>query len=91
MADHEDSCLFSMVFSLTFSLWYSVLSLGGVSLVCILPHYKLFETQAQFIVVTEEFWVRWDLIQEDLGHLQWALQQGVGGERRKGTKTKRQS
>lgn len=39
----------------------------------ILPHYKLFETQAQFIVVTEELGVRWDLIQEDLGHLQWAL------------------
>lgn len=40
----------------------------------ILPHYKLFETQAQFIVVTEELRVRWDLIQEDLRHLQWALQ-----------------
>lgn len=40
----------------------------------ILPHYKLFETQAQFIVVTEEFRVRWDLIQEDLRHLQRALQ-----------------
>lgn len=47
----------------------------------ILPHYKLFETQAKFIVVTEELWVRWDLIQEDLGHLQWALQGGGGGER----------
>lgn len=56
----------------------------------ILPHYKLFETQAQFIVMTEELRVRWDLIQEDLGHFQRALQQR-GGERRKGTKTKRQS
>lgn len=45
-----------------------------------LPHYKLFETQAQLIVVTEELRVRWDLIQEDLGHLQWALQR-VGGRR----------
>lgn len=35
---------------------------------CILPHYKLLETQAQFIVMTEELGVRWDLIQEDLGH-----------------------
>ncbi len=56
----------------------------------ILPHYKLFETQAQFIVVTEEFRVRWDLIQEDLRHLQRALQQRRGsGERRRRTKTKR--
>lgn len=54
------------------------------------PHYKLFETQAQFIVVTEELRVRWDLIQEDLGHLQWALQWGAerGG---KGQNTKRPS
>ncbi len=57
----------------------------------ILPHYKLFETQAQFIVVTEEFRVRWDLIQEDLRHLQRALQWKGSGERRRRTKTKRQS
>ena len=57
----------------------------------ILPHYKLFETQSQFIVVTEELRVRWDLIQEDLGYLQRALQRGRGGgERRKGTTTKGQ-
>lgn len=51
----------------------------------ILPHYKLFETQAQFIVVTEELRVRWDLIQEDLGYLQWALitEDGKGGEGQK--------
>lgn len=55
----------------------------------ILPHYKLFETQSQFIVVTEELRVRWDLIQEDLGYLQRALQRG-GGERRKGTGLERQ-
>lgn len=48
----------------------------------ILPHYKLFETQAQFIVVTEELRVRWDLIQEDLGHLQWALRQGQREDKR---------
>lgn len=59
----------------------------------ILPHYKLFETQAQFIVVTEELRVRRDLIQEDLRHLQWALQQRGSGERRrrKETKTRRHS
>lgn len=38
-----------------------------------LPHYKLFETQAQLIVVTEEFGIRRDLIQKDLRHLQRAL------------------
>lgn len=57
----------------------------------ILPHYKLFETQAQFIVVTEELRVRWDLIQEDLGHLQWALQRGSEERRRGVTKTKQHS
>ncbi len=57
----------------------------------ILPHYKLFETQAQFIVVTEELRVCWDLIQEDLGHLQWALQQWGGWAERggKGQKQRR--
>ena len=50
----------------------------------ILPHYKLFETQAQFIVVTEELGVRWDLIQEDLGHLQRALEHGEEREEGKG-------
>lgn len=49
-----------------------------------LPHYKLFETQAQLIVVTEEFGIRWDLIQKDLRHLQRAL---CGGRRRE-TKTR---
>lgn len=38
-----------------------------------LPHYKLFETQAQLIVVTEEFGIRRDLVQKDLRHLQRAL------------------
>lgn len=46
------------------------------------PHYKLFETQTQFIVVTKELRVCWDFIQKDLRHLQWALQQRGGGERR---------
>lgn len=45
------------------------------------PHYELFETQTQFIVVTKELGVCWDLIQKDLCHLQWALKQR-GGERR---------
>lgn len=59
----------------------------------ILPHYKLFETQAQFIVVTKELRVRWDLIQEDLGHFQRALQQGEerGGKRRKQSDKVRQT
>ncbi|TNN45174.1 hypothetical protein EYF80_044624 [Liparis tanakae] len=52
------------------------------------PHYKLFETQAQFVVVTEELRVRWDLIQEDLGHLQWALQRGGGRQRNKERESK---
>lgn len=58
----------------------------------ILPHYKLFETQAQFIVVTKELRVRWDLIQEDLGHFQRALQRGAerGGKGRKGRKQRDQ-
>lgn len=45
------------------------------------PHYELFETQTQFIVVTKELRVCWDLIQKDLRHLQRALKQR-GGERR---------
>lgn len=59
-----------------------------------LPHYKLFETQAQLIVVTEEFGIRRDLIQKDLRHLQRALRKhkeagdknkdaGLDGEREK--------
>lgn len=51
-----------------------------------LPHYKLFETQAQLIVVTEEFGIRWDLIQKDLRHLQRALCK----TRRRETKTRMQ-
>lgn len=45
------------------------------------PHYELFETQPQFIVVTKKLRVCWDFIQKDLRHLQWALKQ-TGGERR---------
>lgn len=48
-----------------------------------LPHYELFETQAQLIVVTEEFGIRRDLIQKDLRHLQRALRKGGGGGRQK--------
>lgn len=40
-------------------------------------------------MVTEELWVRWDLIQEDLGHLQRALQTG-GGDTRQSANTKKQ-
>jgi len=54
----------------------------------ILPHDKLFETQTQFVVVTEELRVRWDLIQEDLGHLQWALQRGGQKQRKRKRKQK---
>lgn len=45
------------------------------------PHYELFETQTQFIVVTKELRVCWDLVQKDLRHLQRALKQR-GGDRR---------
>lgn len=55
----------------------------------LLPHYKLFETQAQLIVVTEEFGIRWDLIQKDLRHLQWALhKKGGKGRGEEGDKNK---
>lgn len=55
----------------------------------LLPHYKLFETQAQLIVVTEEFRIRWDLIQKDLRHLQRALhKKGGKGRGEEGDKNK---
>lgn len=55
----------------------------------LLPHYKLFETQAQLIVVTEEFGIRWDLIQKDLRHLQRALhKKGGKGRGEEGDKNK---
>lgn len=46
------------------------------------PHYELFKTQTQFVVVTKELRVCWDFIQKDLRHLQRALQQRWGGERK---------
>lgn len=63
------------------SLTISASSFFGCLCVCLclvspppaLPHYKLFETQAQLIVVTEEFGIRRDLIQKHLRHLQRAL------------------
>lgn len=49
------------------------------------PQYELFETQTQFVVMTEELGVCWDFIQEDLGHLQWTLQRYTEWEKwRKG-------
>lgn len=54
----------------------------------LLPHYKLLETQAQLIVVTEEFGIRWDLIQKDLRHLQWALHKKGGKRGEEGDKNK---
>lgn len=62
-------------------------SIVGGEFFCILfsPHYELFETQTQFIVVTKELRVCWDFIQKDLGHLQWALKHR-GGERRDNNK-----
>lgn len=46
------------------------------------PHYELFKTETQFVVVTKELRVCWDFIQKDLRHLQRALQQRWGGERK---------
>lgn len=45
------------------------------------PQYELFETQTQFVVMTEELGVCWDFIQEDLGHLQWTLQRHTEWEK----------
>lgn len=45
------------------------------------PQYELFETQAQFVVMTEELGVCWDFIQEDLGHLQWTLRRHTEWEK----------
>lgn len=46
------------------------------------PHYELFKTETQFVVVTKELRVCWDFIQKDLRHLQRALEQRWGGERK---------
>lgn len=46
------------------------------------PHYELFKTETQFVVVTKELRVCRDFIQKDLRHLQRALQQRWGGERK---------
>lgn len=42
-------------------------------------------------MVTEELWVCWDLIQEDLGHLQRPLQWGGGGRQKRNKTKKRDS
>lgn len=96
--NYETSFFFPPLFLLSFSFSHIFRDFAAACAVArwrvfdrLLPHYKLFETQAQFIVMTEELGVCWDLIQEDLRHLQRALQWSGSGERREGTNKETES